>query len=180
MTTVKQISYLKLLVRDLDAALMWYTEKLGFELRADYSMGQAGRWGVIGLRSQPDLSVALECPSMEVHGPDLYGALAARIGKGTALVLTTSDCRLAYRELVSRGVRVLSEPTGLPWGITMLIEDLDGNGITLLEPSSDYATSSNSQPQFTANRPAEHSEATSQTVPARRNVEMGDARASSC
>ena len=66
MTTVKQISYLKLLVRDLDAALMWYTEKLGFELRADYSMGQAGRWGVIWLRSQPDLSVALECPSMEV------------------------------------------------------------------------------------------------------------------
>jgi predicted enzyme related to lactoylglutathione lyase len=135
MTTLDRISYIKLLVRDLDAALKWYTEELGFEVRADYSLKEAGQWALIGLRDQPDLSVALECPDMRVHGPDLYSTLAARIGKGTALVLTTPDCRSAYRELVGRGVRVLSEPSDLPWGVSMLIEDPDGNGIALLEPA---------------------------------------------
>jgi predicted enzyme related to lactoylglutathione lyase len=142
MITLDRISYVTLLVRDLDAALKWYTEELGFEVRADYSLAEAGRWALIGLSDQPDLSVALECPSIRVHGPDLYDTLRARIGKGTALVLTTSDCRSAHRELANRGVRVLSEPTELPWGTSMLLEDPDGNAIALLEPADQASLNS--------------------------------------
>jgi len=109
MITLKRISHVTILVRDLDAALKWYSKMLGFERRQDFSLAPSERWLTIGLADQPDFSIVLECPGREVHGADLYALLAARIGKGSSLVLTTPDCRSAHRELVTRGVRFLSE-----------------------------------------------------------------------
>jgi hypothetical protein len=118
---------------------------LGFERREDFSLGPTERWLTIGPADQPDLSVVLERPSREAHGEDLYALLAARIGRGSSLVLTTPHCFATYRELVQRGVRFLNEPSEFPWGITAMFEDLYGNQITLLEsvgplPGSDGHT----------------------------------------
>src|SRR5262245_19672303 len=66
------------------------------------------------------------------HCADLYAAMA-RIGKGSSMVLATLDCHGVHGELVSRGVRFLSEPSEFPWDITALLEHLHGNGITLFQ-----------------------------------------------
>src|SRR5262245_48759843 len=134
MITQTRIAYLTVLVRDVDAAFKWYSEMLGFERREDFSLAPSERWLTMGLPGQPDFSIVLDCPSREVRGADLYAILAARIGKGSLLVLTTPDCRGVHRELIGRGVRFLSEPSEFPWGITALLEDLYGNGISLLQP----------------------------------------------
>src|SRR5262249_50914558 len=114
-------------------ALKWYSQMLGFEKRREVSLAPSERWLVIGLPGQPDFSIVFECPSPEAHGADLHPVLAARIGKGSSLVLTTPDCRRAHRDLASRGVRFLSEPSEFPWGVMALFEDLYGNGITLFQ-----------------------------------------------
>ncbi len=45
-------------VRDQNEALRFYTEKLGFEIRADVTAGSY-RWLTVGLKSQPDLEFQL-------------------------------------------------------------------------------------------------------------------------
>lgn len=134
MIKFEQISYVTVFVRDSNIALNWYCEMLGFEKREDFSLGGPERWVTIGLPGQTDVSIALECPSFEIHGANLYPVLAARIGKGSPVVLTTADCRQAHSDLVSRGARFLSGPTDFPWGTAAVLEDLYGNPITLLQP----------------------------------------------
>jgi predicted enzyme related to lactoylglutathione lyase len=134
MITLKRISHITLFVRDLDAAFKWYSELLGFEKRTDISLGPSERWLAMGLPDQPDLGIFLECPNIETHGANLYAALAERIGRGSALILTTPDCRDAHRQLASRGVRFLSQPTEFPWGTTAMFEDLYGNALVLFQP----------------------------------------------
>jgi len=136
MITQLRISSIMLVVRDLDTAFKWYAEVLGFEKRTDVPFGPSSedRWLVMGLPDQPDFCMFLECPRIETHGPDLYAVMSQRIGRTNGLVLTTTDCAGAHRELLSRGVRFLSEPTELPWGITATFEDLYGNILILFQP----------------------------------------------
>ncbi len=134
MVPLTRISHVAVIVRDLETTFKWYSEVLGFEKRADVSLGSSERWLAIGLPDQPDFSIFLECPKVETHGSDLYALLSERIGKGSGLVLTTPDCREAHRKLVSCGVRFLSEPTKFPWGTTAMFQDLDGNALVLFEP----------------------------------------------
>ena len=101
-------------VHDQDAALAFYTEKLGMEVRQDVTMPEMGnfRWLTVGPKDQPEVAIVL----MAVPGaPVLDDATADQIrelmGKGFAgtLFLTTDDCRKSYDELVARGV-TFSEP----------------------------------------------------------------------
>jgi len=136
MTTLQRISSMILSVTDLDTAFKWYSQTRGFQKRTEVSFGPSPdeRWLVVGLPDQPDFGIFLHCPKMEIHGPDLYAVMAQQIGKASGLVLTTPDCRGAHRELLGRGVRFLSEPAELPWGITATFEDLYGNTLVLFQP----------------------------------------------
>jgi predicted enzyme related to lactoylglutathione lyase len=134
MPTLQRISYMMIIVRDLDTAFKWYADVLGFEKRTDISFGPSSeRWVVMGLPDQPDFGIFLKCPKLETHGPDLYAFLTKRIGTASGMILTTPDCRDAHRELLNRGVRFLSEPSELPWGITATFEDLYGNTLVLFQ-----------------------------------------------
>src|SRR5215469_11874031 len=59
--TMIKISFAGVWVHDQDEALAFYTEKLGWEVRADVTLPELGnyRWLTVGPPNQPDMSVLL-------------------------------------------------------------------------------------------------------------------------
>jgi catechol 2,3-dioxygenase-like lactoylglutathione lyase family enzyme len=135
-----KIANAQLWVHDQDAAHDYYTQKLGFEVRADVTLPELGdfRWLTVGPVGQPDVSVAL----MAIPGPPVFDAetaeqVATLTAKGAAgtIFLTTDDCRGTYEELKGRGVEFVETPEERPYGIDASFRDPSGNHIRLTQPS---------------------------------------------
>jgi catechol 2,3-dioxygenase-like lactoylglutathione lyase family enzyme len=139
-----KLSNAQLWVHDQDEALAFYTDKLGWEVRADVTVPELGnfRWLTVGPPAQPDIAVTL----MAIPGPPLMDAASAKqlrdlLGKGFAgtLFLTTDDVHASYEELKARGVEFLEEPEERPYGIDSGFRDPSGNQFRLT-PVREVAT----------------------------------------
>jgi catechol 2,3-dioxygenase-like lactoylglutathione lyase family enzyme len=139
------ISNAHLWVHDQDEALAFYTEKLGWEVRADVTAPELGdfRWLTVGPPEQPDIAVAL----MAVPGPPVFDADTADkirelMAKGAAgaLFLTTDDVRRTYEELKERGVEFTEEPHEQPYGIDSGFRDPSGNNFRLTQLNPSFAS----------------------------------------
>jgi predicted enzyme related to lactoylglutathione lyase len=128
----------QLWVHDQDEALAFYTQKLGWEVRADVTLAEMGdfRWLTVGPAGQPDISVVL----MAIPGPPVMDDQTQQqvhdlMGKGFAgaIFLTTDDCRGSYEELKSRGVEFTEEPEERPYGIDAGFRDPSGNSFRLTQ-----------------------------------------------
>jgi catechol 2,3-dioxygenase-like lactoylglutathione lyase family enzyme len=135
-----RIANAQLWVHDQDAALEFYTQKLGFEVRADVTLPELGdfRWLAVSPVGQPDVSVAL----MAIPGPPVFDSETAEqvktlTAKGAAgtIFLTTDDCRASYEELKARGVEFHDLPEERPYGIDASFRDPSGNHIRLTQVS---------------------------------------------
>jgi catechol 2,3-dioxygenase-like lactoylglutathione lyase family enzyme len=58
---ITNVSLMGVWVTDIDEAKDFYTEKLGFEVREDVTMGDY-RWLTVGHPDQPDLKINLQVP----------------------------------------------------------------------------------------------------------------------
>ncbi|HUS32280.1 MAG TPA: VOC family protein [Kofleriaceae bacterium] len=122
-------------VTDQDRAKAFYTEKLGFEVRDDASMGDF-RWLTVGPKTQPDVCLILYAikpgPWMkEEHASSLRTLVeAGAIGGG---VLMTDDCKRDYDELKAKGVEFTREPKEMPYGLEAVFKDDSGNYYSLTQ-----------------------------------------------
>src|ERR687891_1425376 len=133
-----RIANAQLWVHDQDEALAFYTEKLGWEVRADVTMPELGnfRWLTVGPAGQPDFSVVL----MAIPGAPVVDAATAEqirdlMGKGFAgtVFLTTDDAQASYEELKARGVEFTEAPEERPYGIDAGFRDPSGNSFRLTQ-----------------------------------------------
>jgi len=121
---MNKIKIISLLVNDYDAAIQFYTEKLGFELLEDAAFGES-RWVTLALPAQKDVTIALELAKTENDK-----ALVGRQGGSFAFLgIDTDDCRRDYDRMKGVDVTFHGEPQGGPWGVGVLFEDLYGNKI---------------------------------------------------
>jgi predicted enzyme related to lactoylglutathione lyase len=134
---LKQLTHAQVWVDDQDAALAFYTEKLGMELREDVTMAELGnfRWLSVGVPGQ-DVSITL----MAVPGPPVFdeetrGQILALLAKGAAggLFFSTDDCQASYEELKKRGVEFAQEPTEQPYGLDAGFRDPSGNHFRMMQ-----------------------------------------------
>ena len=124
-------------VHDQDEALAFYTKKLGWEVRADVTMGEWNfRWLVVGPPGQDGIGLVLMpipgVPMLDAESSDQLGQLVAK-GAGGTLFLETDDCQAAYDELSARGVAFNDPPTPQPYGIDTSFRDPSGNNIRLTQ-----------------------------------------------
>jgi uncharacterized glyoxalase superfamily protein PhnB len=133
-----KVANAQLWVHDQDAALAFYTEKLGFEVRSDVTLPELGdfRWLTVGPAAQPDFAITL----MAIPGPPVMDAGTADqvkdlMGKGFAgtVFLTTEDCQASYEELKGRGVEFSEAPEERPYGIDAGFRDPSGNSFRLTQ-----------------------------------------------
>jgi catechol 2,3-dioxygenase-like lactoylglutathione lyase family enzyme len=110
-------------VSDQDAALAFYRDKLGFELRADDTFGEDNRWIEVAPAGAQTV-VALVPPMGD--GPKPGGD----VGFG----YDTDDLEAAVTELTARGVEfeeILRMPAPVP--PMAYFRDLDGNRMLLVQ-----------------------------------------------
>jgi catechol 2,3-dioxygenase-like lactoylglutathione lyase family enzyme len=125
----RRLATVTLVVADYDEAIAWYSEKLGFGLVEDASLGDGKRWVVV---------------APEGSGAHLLLARAAndeqrsRIGDQTGgrvfLFLETDDFRHDHEAMRARGVEFREDPRQEPYGTVAVFADLYGNLWDLIEP----------------------------------------------
>ncbi|MGE3961733.1 MAG: VOC family protein [Dehalococcoidia bacterium] len=121
---------------DPDAALAFYRDALGFEVRND--VGYEGmRWITVGPAGQPATSIVLY-PPMATPGltDDERRTIEEMMAKGTyaTLVLATPDLDATFAALESGDVEIVQEPTDQPYGVRdCAVRDPAGNMIRIQE-----------------------------------------------
>ncbi|MBN9096600.1 MULTISPECIES: VOC family protein [unclassified Pseudonocardia] len=121
---------------DPDAALAFYRDKLGFEVRQD--VGYNGlRWITVGPPGQPDTSVVLNPPQANPGlTDDERRVIAEMMAKGTfgAILLATKDLDGTFERLQAGDVEVVQEPTEQPYGVRdCAFRDPAGNMVRIQE-----------------------------------------------
>jgi predicted enzyme related to lactoylglutathione lyase len=104
-------------VSDVDMAVDFWVERLGFAKRSDATYMDM-RW-------------------VEVAAPGAQTALVLvcgwgdwtpeKVGGFTGILLQATDVPKLHRYLVDQGVAIVEEPAEMPWGTQMQFSDPDGN-----------------------------------------------------
>jgi uncharacterized glyoxalase superfamily protein PhnB len=122
---------------DPDAALAFYRDTLGFEVRNDVGY-QGMRWITVGPVDQPGTSVVLYPPAATPGlTDDERRTIAEMMAKGTysMLVLATKDLDGTFEQLQASDAEIVQEPTEQPYGVRdCAVRDPAGNHIRIQEP----------------------------------------------
>jgi uncharacterized glyoxalase superfamily protein PhnB len=122
---------------DPEAALAFYRDVLGFEVRGDVGY-QGMRWITVGPAGQPHTSIVLHPPAVDPGiTDDERRTITEMMAKGTyaGVVLATKDLDGVFdRVQAASGAEVVQEPTEQPYGIRdCAVRDPAGNMIRIQE-----------------------------------------------
>jgi predicted enzyme related to lactoylglutathione lyase len=118
-------------VKDLDEAFEFYTEKLGFEKVTDVK-GPI-HFLTVAPKEGKDTEILLQVPDPKVFGEEMAADLTNQIGKNS-FIFKVDNCKKTVEELREKGVKILMEPQTEPYGTQAIIADLYGNSFVLREP----------------------------------------------
>jgi predicted enzyme related to lactoylglutathione lyase len=110
------LKYTFLEVTDHEAALAFYRDALGMEVRQDVSM-ETDRWLTVGPPGQPELGIVLATAGVgrPVEDAQTIRELLAK-GSLSGLVLETGDVDAMFERVRASGAEVLQEPMDQPFG----------------------------------------------------------------
>ncbi|WP_433603304.1 VOC family protein [Nocardia sp. CA-135953] len=104
---------------DPEAALAFYRDALGFELRRDVGFNGM-RWLTVGPVDQPGTSIVLHPPTADPGiTDDERRTIAEMMAKGTyaSILLATKDVDAAFEKVQATNAEVVQEPTDQPYGV---------------------------------------------------------------
>lgn len=128
-----KITHVSLYVRDQDAAVAWYADKLGFEKVSDIPMVPKARWLTVRHPQNPGIEIVMEHESMAFDDA-MAADMRNRIGRSGTLVMEVADLQQVVADLKAKQVQFAMEPTEYPWAVQAVMLDLDGNSIVLSQP----------------------------------------------
>lgn len=104
---------------DAEAALAFYRDTLGFEVRKDVGY-QGLRWITVGPVGQPGTSIVLHPPAAGTGITDEERRVVSEMmAKGTYAIITlaTPDLDAVFEALQARGADIVQEPMDQPYGV---------------------------------------------------------------
>jgi predicted enzyme related to lactoylglutathione lyase len=113
---LRAIDIVTIPVRDQDAALKFYTEKLGFKIATNQPFDGKQRWIEL-LIPGAETRIALFTPPGH----------ESRVGGFQPLTFRCDDCISTADTLKSRGVKIVTDPKKEVWGTMAKFKDPDGN-----------------------------------------------------
>jgi predicted enzyme related to lactoylglutathione lyase len=105
--------------RDQEAALKFWTEKIGFKVLTDQPLGNQ-RWIELGL---PGGNSGIVLFTPEGHED--------RVGTFFNGSFACDDVEATYRQLTERGVEFDAPPAKQPWGTFAIFKDPEGNSFVM-------------------------------------------------
>ena len=137
------LSHCFLVVHDYDAALTFYRDVLGLEVRNDVTF-EDNRWLTLGSTGQPEVEIGLEIPGYYPHtSPEDRQATADLLAKGLlpGVIFRTDDCDKTFEKVRAAGADVIQEPIDQPYGVRdCAFRDPSGNMVRFSEGSRDAAS----------------------------------------
>jgi catechol 2,3-dioxygenase-like lactoylglutathione lyase family enzyme len=143
------MSHTSIYVIDQDQAKEFYADKLGFEVKADFTGPNGFRWLTVAPKGQTELEIALlkvgsggdfgrKGGSAEESAKKDLDAMATLLKNGwfSAGAFQTADCRKTFEELKAKGVEFVSEPKDEFYGVVAVFKDPFGNWFSMTEPKN--------------------------------------------
>jgi catechol 2,3-dioxygenase-like lactoylglutathione lyase family enzyme len=128
----QQLAHVALLVQDYDEAIAFYTEKLGFHLVTDTSLGPGKRWVLVAPGGTASAGPALLLAKAE--GAEQQRRVGNQTGGRVFLFLTTDDFWRDYHQFTARGVAFQETPREEVYATVAVFSDHYGNLWDLLQP----------------------------------------------
>jgi catechol 2,3-dioxygenase-like lactoylglutathione lyase family enzyme len=128
---IHKIGHITLLVDDFDKALDFYVDKLGFEKIADVQMGHGVRWLTVAPKNATETAIVF----VIANTPEKKLILGKQAGNHVLFTVHTDNCVRDFKILRDRGVRFLGEPKDMAYGTEVVMEDLYGNRLDLIQVS---------------------------------------------
>ncbi|HWM74458.1 MAG TPA: VOC family protein [Nocardioides sp.] len=123
---------------DPEAAVVFYRDTLGFEVRNDVEY-EGLHWITVGPPGQPEVSIVLHPPAADPGiTDDERRMITEMMAKGTfaSINLATPDLNSTFEKLQTGDADVVQEPTDQPWGVRdCALRDPAGNMIRIAEVS---------------------------------------------
>ncbi|WP_028463240.1 VOC family protein [Nocardia sp. 348MFTsu5.1] len=121
---------------DAEAALAFYRDTLGFEVRND--VGYNGlRWITVGPVGQPEVNIVLAPPGVDPGTTDEERrTIEEMMAKGTyaSVLLATRDLDATFEKVQAGGTEIVQEPTEQPYGVRdCALRDPSGNMVRIQE-----------------------------------------------
>jgi catechol 2,3-dioxygenase-like lactoylglutathione lyase family enzyme len=132
-----KLSHTFLFVHDQDAALSFYRDVVGLEVRTDETV-EDYRWLTVGPADQPDIEIGLSRIGPPVPPTD-YEALNALLAKGSlqGIIFELDDVDAKFEQVRAAGAEVLQEPIDQFYGVRdCAFRDPSGNMIRFSTPRS--------------------------------------------
>src|ERR1700683_5757489 len=117
---ITHLKFVGIPVLDQQAALKFYTDKLGFEIATDQPFSSTQRWIELRIGNSPTRFVLFTPTGHE-----------DRIGTFFNGSIACDDVEATYRQLRQRGVEFIQTPQKQPWGTFAKFKDPDGNQFVL-------------------------------------------------
>jgi catechol 2,3-dioxygenase-like lactoylglutathione lyase family enzyme len=123
MSSITKLGRVIIPVADQDAAIAFYTDKLGFTVTADIPFGEGDRWVEVA-PSNGGAAIALS-----------RGMNEFQPGRQTGIALETSDAKATHDEMKNQGIDVDADLMGGDGTVPLLFgfRDGDGNGLMVVE-----------------------------------------------
>lgn len=129
MATIQRPSHITVIVKDQDAAKVFYTQAFELDVTADDTFDMGGdsmRWLTVGPKDG-SWAIAITLPMA------MPGQPTPPIGDANMTVLITEDVDAVCAQVEAAGGTVDSPPEDLPWGRSAVVRDLDGNPWNLVK-----------------------------------------------
>jgi predicted enzyme related to lactoylglutathione lyase len=117
---IKAVKFVSVYVSDQDAALDFYTTRLGFTIVTDQPFGPDSRWIELKIPGA-ETGIVIVRPMRPEH----------QVGVFMNMAFVADDVRKTYDELSARGVQFRQPPQTEPWGTSAIFDDPDGNSFVL-------------------------------------------------
>ncbi|MDX6577500.1 MAG: hypothetical protein QOE96_3453 [Blastocatellia bacterium] len=140
---ITKMSHVMIWVKNQQAALEFYRDKLGFEVDTDAMIGPDFRWLTMKIKNQPGFEIILAEPKAGMLLDEESAAqLRALIDKGVlgGGVFDADDIYKTYEELKARGVEFKGPPTEQSWGTATVMKDNSGNWFSLSQEKEEQVT----------------------------------------
>jgi catechol 2,3-dioxygenase-like lactoylglutathione lyase family enzyme len=112
---IKAIKFVSIPVRDQDASLKFFTEKLGFRVLTDQPYDDKQRWIELRIGNAQTGLVLFKMDDEQLIGRGFHGSLVC------------DKLEQTYEELLAKGVEFVTPPTKESWGSFAIFKDIDGN-----------------------------------------------------
>ncbi|MFL1895898.1 VOC family protein [Aquimarina sp. 2-A2] len=128
----RHLGGIKIVVKDYDEAISYYTKSLGFIIIEDFKIDDTKRWVVLAPTQESETRLILGKATNEAQKL----AIGNQTGGRVFLFLHTDDFWRDYNSMKGKGVVFKEEPREEPYGTVVVFEDLYGNTWDLIERNS--------------------------------------------